>query len=264
MLELISVTFLAGSGGSHQSIFIVKMFSATKLTIMTDSAWEHLEATKGTTGDQSSRAHTIPGWNDIVKPYQGEAKFWYSLWLSAGKPIHSPVPGVDHDLYAYMKISRNQYHYAVRRAQNSVSKTENDKLVLKLGSSDLFEEIKSLCKDKNSELTSVVDDVHGSENISNHFKDIYEQLYNEQEDVDQEIIDNIAGRVAASDAEAIETINLFNADLVKAHVKKLKVDKSDVSGQFTSDCLKSAPSIFFSKLSSLFRFFYHMGISAMI
>ena len=58
----------------------------------------------------------------------------------------------------------------MRRAQHSISKTENDKLVSKLGSSDLFEEIKNLCKDKSSDLTSVVDDVYGTENISTILK----------------------------------------------------------------------------------------------
>ena len=229
------------------------------LGAMTDSAWANLESTKGTTGDQSSRKFTIPGWNNLVKPYQGEAKFWYSIWLSAGKPIQSSVPGVEHDLFTFMKLSKNQYHYAVRRAQNSLIQTENEKLVAKMGSPEIFEEIKKSCKDNNSDLTSVVDDVHGAQNISNHFKNIYENLYNEQEDVDQEVVDLIHSKVAENNAEAMATIKLFDTDLVKAAVKKLKVDKSDVSGLFTSDCLKSAPEIFFSELSTLFRSFLVHG-----
>ena len=45
----------------------------------------------------------------------------------------------------------------------------------------------------------------------------------------------------------------MTSDLVKMAVKKLKADKSDVSGSFTSDCLKSTPDIFHVKLASLFR-----------
>ena len=41
------------------------------LETMVDCAWENLEHTKGTTGDQKSREFTIPGWNDMVKPYHG-------------------------------------------------------------------------------------------------------------------------------------------------------------------------------------------------
>ena len=80
---------LCGQAAHHVEIDLV---TKQLLGAVTDAAWENLEATKGTTGDQSSRAHTIPGWNDLVKPYQGEARLWYSLWLSAGKPIYSSIP----------------------------------------------------------------------------------------------------------------------------------------------------------------------------
>ena len=48
-------------------------------------------------------------------------------------------------------------------------------------------------------------------------------------------------------------IDLVTANLVKLAVKKLKPEKSDVSGQFTSDCLKAAPDIFYERLALLFR-----------
>ena len=46
--------------------------------------------------------------------------------------------------------------------------TENEKLVSKLGSTDLFDEIKKLCKDRKSEVPALIDGVHGAQNISNH------------------------------------------------------------------------------------------------
>ena len=58
-----------------------------------------------------------------------------------------------------MKSSRNQYHFAVRRAQNNLNKIQNDKLVRNIGKVDMFEEIKKSCKDQSSEVTSVVDDI---------------------------------------------------------------------------------------------------------
>jgi hypothetical protein len=62
---------------------------------------------------------------------------------------------------------------------------------------------------------------------------------------------NISYLVLIDEVKA--TLALVTADLVKTAVKKLKPDKADVSGNFTSDCLKSAPDIFFEKLSSIFR-----------
>ena len=231
----------------------IERVTAELLGAITDSAWENLEATKGTTGDQASRSHTIPGWNDRVKPFQNEARFWYSLWSSAGKPRHSSVPGVEDNLFTNMKYSRNQYHFAVRRTQNSLNKIQNDKLVSRMDSPDLFKEIKKVCKEKNSDVTSVVDDIHGAENITEHFRNIYVQLYNEQGETDDKVFGDIFDNVAKNPSDANDTISLFTADLVKTAVKKLKADKSDVTGSFTSDCLKAAPDIFFQKLSSLFK-----------
>ena len=157
----------------------------------------------------------------MIKPYQNEARFRYSLWLSAGKPIQSPVPGVEHDLFTLKKSSKNQYHFAIRRAQKRLNLIENDKIISKMGSQDLFEEIKKSCKDKKSDITSVIDDVHGAENISNYFKEIYERLYNEQDVMDNDVINSLHKNVTDHPIDSMEALNLFTADLVKSAVKKL-------------------------------------------
>ena len=158
-----------------------------------------------------------------------------------------------------MKLSRNNYHFAVRRAQNAINYTESAKLVSKIGTCDLFNGIEKICKDKKTDITPTVDGVNGTQNISNHFKDIYEKLYNEQDDISQDIIDDVYGGIVSDKESAILNANLFTSDLVKIAVKKLKADKSDVSGQFTSDCLKSAPELFFSHLANLFKAFLTHG-----
>ena len=101
--------------------------TAEVLSAMIESAWDNLKYTKATTGDQKSRKYILPGWNRFVKPYQEEAKFWFNLWSSAGKQCESSTPEVDHGLYSAMRYSRNQYIYAVRRAQKNVSFVENKK-----------------------------------------------------------------------------------------------------------------------------------------
>ena len=163
------------------------------------------------------------------------------------------MPGIEHNLYTNMKFSRNQYHYAVRRTQNSLNLIENDKLVSKVNSPELFEEIKKACKEKSSNVSYVTDDIHGAKNITEHFKNIYENLYNEQEEIDMTFVEEINDNLASNTTDAKATISLFTDDLVKTAVKKLKPDKCDVTGSFTSDCLKAAPDIFFEKLSLLFK-----------
>jgi hypothetical protein len=71
--------------------------------------------------------------------------------------------------------------------------------------------------------------------------------------MDNNVINSLQNNVNDNPSDSMKDLNLFTADLVKSAVKKLKADKSDVSGQFTSDCLKAAPDIFFDKLASLFR-----------
>ena len=64
-----------------------------------------------------------------------------------------------------------------------------------MNSPNLFEKIKKVCKETNSNVTSVIDDIHGAKNITEQFKTIYENLYNEQEDIDEDFIDEICDKV---------------------------------------------------------------------
>ena len=65
-----------------------------------------------------------------------------------------------------------------------------------MNSPKLFEEIKKASKETNSNLTSVVDDIHGAKNITDNFRNIYENLYNEQDDIDRSFFEKINDKVA--------------------------------------------------------------------
>ena len=56
------------------------------------------------------KRENLPGWKENVAPAKEAALFWHSIWLSAGHPQSG-------DLYQIMCQSRNQFHYAVRRAK---------------------------------------------------------------------------------------------------------------------------------------------------
>ena len=105
-----------------------------------------------------------------VKPFQEEARFWFCVWSSAGKPIESLIPGVNHDLYTIMRHTRNMYNYAVRRVQKNLKSIENDKLLKKMGKPEFFDELKNLSKEKQKTVSSNIDNVYVDENIGNHFK----------------------------------------------------------------------------------------------
>ena len=84
--------------------------------------------------------------------------------------------------------------------------------------------------------------MHEARNISNHFKTVYEDLYNEQEGISPNLVLDINNKIADRPENSKEVIELITPDLVKSAIRKLKSDKSDVRGCFTSDRLKSGPA----------------------
>ena len=74
-----------------------------------------------TTGARDNKM--VAGWNEEVKGWQNEARFYYALWVSAGRPNNT-------ELHWSMKHSRNQYHYAIRRAKRNETAIRNNKFIL--------------------------------------------------------------------------------------------------------------------------------------
>ena len=64
----------------------------------------------------------LVGWKDYVEPYQDAAKFWFSIWTSAGRPINTV-------LHSIMKKTRNQFHYQIRKCKRVENFIKNKKLV---------------------------------------------------------------------------------------------------------------------------------------
>ena len=64
----------------------------------------------------------IPGWNELVKPYADQNKFWYSVWCSEGKPLVGQS-------FENFKYSKRQYKYAVRRLKKCNDTIQNNKFL---------------------------------------------------------------------------------------------------------------------------------------
>ena len=113
----------------------------------------------------------IPGWNEHVGPYQKEAKFWFSVWESSGKPNAG-------DLFHIMRETKMQYKYAVKRLKRAGNSIQNEKFVQDMlkGGKNIFKEVKKF-RGKPKMCSSSIDGVVGSENIASHFAGIYSDLY---------------------------------------------------------------------------------------
>ena len=41
--------------------------------------------------NSKTRKFTIPGWNDYIKPYADDSKFWYQLWQASSRPNYGEI-----------------------------------------------------------------------------------------------------------------------------------------------------------------------------
>ena len=178
----------------------------------------------------------IAGWNEFVKPFHEEAKFWWSIWVSSGRPN-----GSNNNLFQNMKSSKSQYKYAIRRLKNLTEQIQNNAFVSSIlsGSTSIYSEVKKF-RGITKTVSSRIDDIVGSENIANHFANQYSQLYNKCEhgetfeDLKSSINDNLSN-------DDLEDVDKVTPDLVREALKKMKSAKGDVLFEFNSDCLIYAP-----------------------
>jgi hypothetical protein len=130
---------------------------------------------RGAGGTGAGHRKATPGWTDFVKPFLDESKFWNSLWVSAGKPVAGA-------LFEAKRQTKQQFKYAVRRLKRATESVQNDKFVNSIiqGGVNIFAEIKKY-RGTGASCSSRIDDEVGSSNISNHFAEIYSDLYNKIE-----------------------------------------------------------------------------------
>ena len=79
------------------------------LELLNEAGQEALPLSKPSLKGNSKRKK-LAGWKEFVEPFQESARFWHSIWISAGKPINT-------ELHQIMKRTRNKYHYQIRRCR---------------------------------------------------------------------------------------------------------------------------------------------------
>ena len=115
----------------------------------------------------------VAGWTDEIKEYQKEAQFCHALWISAKRPNNN-------NLHWAMKQSRNQFHYAFRRAKRNEESLRNNKFIqccLDGKIDNLIKEIKKK-RGKSNSNSSIIDGKVGDDAIADHLSNVYEELFN--------------------------------------------------------------------------------------
>ena len=194
-----------------------------------------------------------PGWLELVKPFQDEARFFHSIWVSYGKPQNCP-------LYETMKRTRNSYHYAIRRAQKNEEEIRNQHLVdhcLKGNSSDIIKEFKKQNKCTQNK-SPVIDGHSNDQNISNHFSDIYKDLYQRNSSTAPltSQIQDINSSITSHDFNEVERLT---PSVVYQAIKCLKSCKNDNIYNFKSDAFINGIDVLTNNLTLLFQAFLIHG-----
>ena len=199
---------------------------------------------------KEEKVKVMPGWNQSVKPLREVAYFWHQVWQSAGRPLNT-------GLHQMMKKTRNIFHMQAKKCRKTEDKIKKNKLLQAClsGEGNIFSEIKAMRKTKQVVANSI-DGV--TENVSEHFRGIYRDLFNSIEDAENmtKVSEVIAKTVKTKDIEDIEKVT---PEVVKKATEKLKPGKSDPVFKFTSDCIKIDSKRLAILLAAVFQSFLIHG-----
>ena len=202
--------------------------------------------------NSSRRKDILPGWNEHVKPYSEESKFWCSVWVSSGKPHIGYIA-------ENMKHSRRQYKYAVRRLKKCNDIIQKEKFVAGIleDGRNIFDEVKKF-RGKCNTVSSKIDDKVGAKDIVSHFEMTYKNLYNNVENDTK--LDNIRDQLNNGADIGYQTLlSRINKKLVDQALKKLKLNKKDSVFDSVSDCYVFGPSNLTTHIVNLVRTFLVHG-----
>ena len=189
----------------------------------------------------------IAGWNQHVQPLKDDSIFWKAVWESAGRPV-------DTELHRVYKNCRNKYKYAIRKVRKLETSMRKNKFLdscLNNKVNDILQEIKSL-RSPNKKCANVVDGKSNSDDISNHFKTLYQDIYNthqDQGDLDSFILENNT-KISQSDLDLLENMT---PELVKNIILKFSDNKNDSVFDWKSNALKQGADSLAEPICDLLR-----------
>ena len=197
-----------------------------------------------------SQAKSVPGWNEVVKPFREKAYFWHQVWASADKPLNT-------ELHQIMKKTRNAYHFQIRKCKKAENLIIKNKLLDACinGNGDIFIEIKKLRKSKPIIATSmdgVRDDIPG------HFMNIFKDIYNSANDQENllEVMTEVEAKI---NDNSLDDVDLVTPEIVRQASKNLNDSKSDPHLNFSSDCIKNGTKDLFENLAVVLKCFLIHG-----
>ena len=190
---------------------------------------------------------STPGWNEYIGPIRNDMNFWFSVWVSAGRPQNTQL----HNVYKHV---RHQYHYAVRKLKNHKKEIRNNNYINAATNGKINDILKDL-KHKRKPVvnqSSSIDDVSDPQLISNHFGSIYKNIYNHHSDQEElrEISENNERQLGNDDRNWFFNIT---PQLISKLILKLKPQKNDEHYSFKTNAFRVTSFLISDPLSLLIK-----------
>ena len=197
----------------------------------------------------------LPGWKENCEPLCSAAKFWYSVWLSAGRPKTG-------ELHRLMVNTRVKFRTAVRRARSEANSAKAHLLLSAAESGDraLLQAMKRVIGSTRQEqqVPDSLEGAHGSGAVLDKFKSLYEALYNSAASVVK--MGNILTTIDEMlDCRAEGEVRRVTTNVVAAACRRMKPGKVDVTGSYGSDVFCNATPLLCKSLAAVFRSFLTHG-----
>jgi hypothetical protein len=144
-----------------------KLCTDEQMTRVLDAVEETASRTVPVNENRSAKIR-LPDWKDDVAPFKDKAHFWHSVWISAGKPMNC-------SLHSIMKMTRNRYHFVLRKKKRLVEKLKRNNMLQSclVNNKNIFDEIKHTRR-CNHDPPSTIDGI--SENIPGYLADKYQKF----------------------------------------------------------------------------------------
>ena len=201
----------------------------------------------------SAKKNVIPGWDNTIDCAREVSLLWHYIWVQCERPTTGIV-------YKIMQKCRSDYHYMLRllkKKKNVKIRTAISQNILSSNNKTYWKNVKSIRKN-NFNTTSTVDGHSGNVEISNHFQNKFESLFNSvnssKENLDS-LYDCMTSRIenecnSVCD-DKLHCHVIYTSD-VTAAIKKLKIDKIDEEGIVLSNNFINGTDTLFGYISTLF------------
>ena len=205
-------------------------------------------------GEQQQKKR-LPGWETDCEPLCKDSKFWYSVWLSAGRPAGG-------QLHRVMVSTRVKFRAAVRRARSKANSARAHVLLdaAARGDQALMQEMRKVLGSKHQpqEVPDVLEGEAGPGPVLEKFRSLYAALYNSAGSPAKMLeLGELMERMI--DCRSEGEVRRVTAEEVAAACRKMKGGKIDVSQGYMSDVFRHAPPLLCQKLAVIFRSFLTHG-----